>query len=92
MKERSTSEKTSSVSPKGQVTIPAEIRAILGVKPKDKVAFEVKEGEVVIRPARGSLAALYRSVPALDKPLSDAEMTQIAQEEHASEVAEEGQR
>ena len=91
MSERITNEKTSSVSPKGQVTIPAEIRAILGVRPRDRVAFEVKGNEVVIRPARGGLAALYRSVPALDRAVSDKEMTQIAQEEHARQVAEEGQ-
>ena len=90
--ERITSEKTSRVSPKGQVTIPAEIRAILGVRPRDRVAFEVRAGEVVIRPARGGLAALYRSVPALDRPISDNEMTQIAQEEHARQTAEEGMR
>ena len=32
----------SSVSPKGQVTIPVEIRRLLGVKPKDKVVFRVE--------------------------------------------------
>jgi AbrB family looped-hinge helix DNA binding protein len=91
MNERLTSQKTSSVSPKGQITIPAEIRAILGVRPRDRVAFEVKAGEVVIRPARRGFAALYRSVPALDRPVSDKEMTQIAQDEHARQVVEEGQ-
>ena len=91
MNERITSQKTSSVSPKGQVTIPAEIRAALGVRPRDRVAFEVREGGVLIRPARGQLGSLYRSVPALEKPMSDKEMTQIVQDEHARQVAEEGQ-
>jgi len=91
MHERHTSERTSSVSPKGQVTIPAEIRRFLGVRPRDKVAFEVTDGQVLIRPARGNLESLYRSVPALDRPVSDKEMTQLAQEEHARAVAEEGQ-
>ena len=36
----------SSVSPKGQITIPMEIRKRLGIKSKDKVAFEV-EGDTV---------------------------------------------
>ena len=91
MHERHTTERTSSVSPKGQVTIPAEIRRLLGVRPRDKVAFEVTDGQVLIRPARGNLESLYRSVPALDRPVSDKEMTQLAQEEHARAVAEEGQ-
>src|SRR5712692_10190997 len=88
--ESHTSERTSSVRPKGQVTIPAEIRQLLGVRPKDRVAFEVTNGQVLIRPARRNLDSLYRSVPALERPLSDKEMTHLAQEEHAREVAEEG--
>jgi antitoxin PrlF len=90
MNERNTSERTSSVSPKGQVTIPAEIRQLLGVRPRDRVAFEVTDGQVLIRPARRSLDSLYRSVPALERPVSDKEMTQLVQEEHVLEVAEEG--
>jgi AbrB family looped-hinge helix DNA binding protein len=90
MKQRITNERTSSVSPKGQVTIPAEIRQMLGVRPRDRVAFEVHEGRVLIRPARSNLDAIYRSIPALDRPVSDKEMARIAQEEHARNVTEEG--
>ncbi len=89
MNERNTSERTSSVSPKGQVTIPAEIRQFLGVRPRDRVAFEVTDGQVLIRPATRSLDSLYRSVPALERPVSDKEMTQLVQEEHALQVAQE---
>jgi AbrB family looped-hinge helix DNA binding protein len=32
---------TSNVSPKGQVTLPADIRGQLGIDPKDRVSFEV---------------------------------------------------
>jgi antitoxin PrlF len=90
MKEDSTRERVSSLSPKGQVTIPAEIRKLLGVGPKDKVAFRVENGQVLIKPAASTLDAAYRSIPALDRPLSDREMTELAQEEHARETAEEG--
>jgi antitoxin PrlF len=90
MNERHTNERTSSVSPKGQITIPAEIRQLLGVRPRDRVAFEVTDGQVLIRPARRSLDSIYRSVPALERPLSDKEMTELAQDEHAREAAEEG--
>lgn len=45
---------TSTVSTKGQVTIPQEIRVRLGLKEGDRVEF-VTEGEVTfIRPARDS--------------------------------------
>ncbi len=80
----------SSVSIKGQVTIPAKIREHLDIHPKDKVAFILEDDHVQIVPAKVSLDSLYRSVPALKKLLSDEEMTTIAAEEHAREVAEEG--
>ncbi len=90
MKEGNTKEALSSISPKGQVTIPAAIRQLLGVSPRDKVAFRVENGEVVIRPARSTLDAAYRSIPALARPLSDQEMTELAHDEHAINVVEEG--
>jgi len=39
------------VSSKGQVTVPIGIRKRLGVKGGDRVRFVVKEGDVVLRPA-----------------------------------------
>ncbi len=34
---------------KGQATIPLEIRKKLELKPGDKIAFEVRDGDVIIR-------------------------------------------
>ncbi len=45
----------SSLTSKGQVTIPASIRKALGLKPRDKVAFRMEDGTVRIAPARGSV-------------------------------------
>jgi len=42
----------SSISSKGQVTIPQEIRNRLGVAPGDRIDFVIEEGRTVIRPAR----------------------------------------
>lgn len=77
----------SSVSPKGQVTIPAEIRQQLGLKPKDRVEFEVEDGVVKVRRAESRLRRFYQSVPALPIPLTDKEITDIAWEEHVMEWA-----
>lgn len=79
-----------SVSPKGQVTIPAEMRELLGLKPKDKVIFTMKDGEVRIIPLRRELDAIFMSVPALDPPRTWEEITEIVREEHALEVYREG--
>lgn len=81
---------TSSMSQKGQVTIPAEIRERLGLKPKDRVRFRVDGDIVLIEPYRSRLAAFYQSVPALDPPRSWKEIEEIARDEHAEYAAREG--
>jgi AbrB family looped-hinge helix DNA binding protein len=37
------------LSPKGQITIPAAIRALIGLKPGDLVAYDVQNGAVTLR-------------------------------------------
>jgi antitoxin PrlF len=56
----------STVSSKGQVTIPADIRRRLGVGATDKVSFVVTDdGTVELRPARFSLDSVLGALPAL---------------------------
>ena len=81
---------SSSVSPKGQITIPISIRKLLRVKPKDKVVFHVDKKTVKITPVGSPLDASFGAVPKLKKPLTFKQMTDIAQEEHAQHVAVEG--
>ena len=38
------------VSSKGQVTLPAAMRAKLGIQPGSRIGFEVRGGELVIKP------------------------------------------
>src|SRR5262245_25527364 len=82
-------QRVSSVSPKGQVTIPADIRRMLGVKPRDLVAFSVEDGRVQLVAVRSALDAVFRSVPALDRPRSDGEIEALIAEEHARHVVSE---
>lgn len=76
----------STITQRGQVTLPAEVRRILGVKPREKVTFEVEEGQVRVVPARFTLESASGSVPALKRPLSLEEITHLAAEEHARHV------
>ncbi len=80
----------SSVSPRGQVTIPAEVLRKLGLKARDKVVITLNGDEMRIVPARSRLDAIYQSVPALAPPRTLREMREIAREEHAQEAAQEG--
>ncbi len=80
----------SSLSPKGQITIPQEVRKQLGLKTKDKVAIQVDVDRVTISPARSQLEAIYQSVPPLTTRYTWEEMTELAAEEHAQNVVKEG--
>jgi len=53
---------------KGQITIPKEIRDVLGLKEHDRLAFALKEGEITMRPIRGSILDLKGSVKPKRKP------------------------
>jgi AbrB family looped-hinge helix DNA binding protein len=38
------------VSAKGQITLPAESRRAVGIKPLDRVLIEVRDAEIVVKP------------------------------------------
>ena len=44
---------SSTISSKGQVTVPLEIRRRIGLSTGDRVEFVVENGKTVIRPFRG---------------------------------------
>jgi antitoxin PrlF len=43
---------SSTISTKGQITVPLEIRRRLGLKEGDRVEFVVDNGQTILRPAR----------------------------------------
>ncbi len=47
--------KSSTISSKGQITVPQEIRERLGLAPGDRVEFVVEKDRTVIRPARSEV-------------------------------------
>lgn len=83
------SELSSSVSPKGQVTIPMEIRRRFGIKPRDVVRFQVVNGEIKLVREEATLETAFGSVPALARPMAWSEVEQIAWDEQAAHVAAE---
>ncbi len=78
----------STITSKGQVTIPAAVRRHLGVGTKDKIAFIVEDtGEVKLTAAPyPTIASLRGAAGTLKEPLSWKEIQQIAHEDHAEEV------
>ena len=47
---------------RGQVTVPSEVRRLLGLKPRDKVAFSIEKDVVRLAPARFTLESAFASV------------------------------
>lgn len=58
----------STVTEKGQVTIPVEIRRQLGIEPKDRVAFVVENGVVVLKRQESKIARGYGAVKPHQRP------------------------
>ena len=81
---------TSSVSPKGQVTIPAELREQFEIKTRDQVQFEVVDGTITIVPTRAKLRAAYGSIRPVNPEMSWKEIEAAAIEEHVEHVMSEG--
>lgn len=71
---------------KGQVTIPAEIRARLGLKPKDVVRFEIEGDIVKLKPAASKLLEGYGAVIPRNKPEDWKKVRADVEEAIAQEV------
>jgi antitoxin PrlF len=77
---------------KGQVTIPIEIRTRLGLKPRDRVRFEVDGDDVKLRPVPSRILRGYGSIApqGTDAILTEREaFEQAVAEEVAEELAAE---
>lgn len=77
------------VTTKGQVTIPAEIRRLLQVAPGDKVVFRVTEGGVELQPATMTLEDTFGAVTPQRRPEDFTALRETAIEEHVQKVVEE---
>ncbi len=52
----------STITRKGQTTIPKPIRELLGLKPNDKIFYLVEDNKVILKPMRGDILELRGSV------------------------------
>ncbi len=87
MQLQSSKQRVSTLSSKGQITLPIEIRKYLGVDTNDKVAFIIEpDGKVAVTPARyPDIASLSGAAGSLKKALSWKEMQHIAREDRLKE-------
>ena len=72
---------TMTTTQRNQVTIPAEVRRLLGIKPRDKVCFTIEDGGTVrVAAAAFSLESVYGSVTSREGRQDFDELTRIAKE------------
>ena len=83
-------EQSRTVTSKGQVTIPKEIRRALNIRPKDKVAFELVDREVRLRPIVSPVLSSFGAVKPKREPEDFRKMRQEVEEEWGEEVGKEG--
>lgn len=77
---------TSRLTSKGQVTVPAEVRRLLHLKPKDKVAFLVEADQVRLAPARSVVARTAGILKGPEPRLLERQETSAAEEAIAEET------
>ena len=73
---------------KGQVTIPAAIRARLGLKPRDRVRFEITGDVVTIKVAESRLLAGFGAVRPRKRPEDWEAIAEEAERLMAADAAE----
>lgn len=80
---QSSRETVSTISSKGQVTLPVEVRKYLGVEANGKVAFVIEPtGDVKVTHVKyPDIASLRGVAGSLKQPLSFKEMREIARED-----------
>ena len=66
---------TSTITTKGQVTIPAEMRRKLGLSPGDRIAFELVDGAIRLVRREHRIEAAFGLVKS-DRSVTDEEMEQ----------------
>jgi len=67
---------SATVTSKGQVTIPAEVRARLGLRPGSQLTFVPTADGYEIHPQAASIRDLKGAVPRPDQPVSVEEMNE----------------
>ena len=79
-------ETLTTITKKGQVTIPVRIRRSLGLAPGDKVAFVVEDDEVKVKPVKSALDKSFGAVTPRSRPENFQELERLAEEAMAEDA------
>ena len=70
-----------------KVTVPAEVRRALGVKPRDKITFHLEDGVVRLSAVTFTLESAYGSVEPARRPEDWEDASRIAKDSKAERTA-----
>lgn len=79
----------STLTKKGQVTIPKEIRNILGIKEHDKVMFIKKDGDIILKHINGDIFDLRGILKPLKRHEDFEKIRSITRKSVAKKIVEE---
>jgi len=82
-------ERETTITQKGQVTIPVDVRRALGLKAQDKVLFDVEGDVATLRKASSKLLAGYGAIAPRKRPEDLEALRREFEEGVAREVASE---
>lgn len=75
---------TASVTQRSQVTLPAEVRRLLGIESRGKVVFVIDDDQVRLLPATYTLESAAGAVPPLGRDSDPDDLIREAKEERAA--------
>ncbi len=78
---------STTITTKGQVTIPKEIREALGLNPGDKVVFEKEGSNIVLKPAKTLLD--FRGYAKAQRYISMEEARKMVKHKRGKRIKEE---
>jgi len=74
------------VTQKGQVTIPVEIRRVLGIKANDRVTFIIDQDRVCIEPIAESIETIFGAIEPIQRPEDFQRLRDTAIEDYVGDV------
>ncbi len=75
---------------KGQITLPAEVRQALGLRRGDKLSVVLEDGKATVSRADSVVARTAGVVTSAERPFSAEELRDAAEQAWAEERTEEG--
>jgi antitoxin PrlF len=81
-------EYVTTMTQRSQITVPSEVKRVLGLKPRDRVAFTIEGCEVRLRPVEFTLETAFGSVEPRSRPEDLEEVSRTAKEEHVERAIE----